>query len=777
MDNGDAIDVTCLGAQDVDVASTRVEPVPSDVRYSDMLFRSTSAESKSLDAACDACSQSTPPRMALTCAGSCGVCACGYAVQPYNHYLQASISGCDECWLAVKACVAIVKKHNIFSLSEFEDYVWLRGRHGLVGCVYAPPEGTRQMLEIQLYTEDPYYSLGHCQNTTSTGTHIHPGPMPEICLSFAKRAIEDCLLEHPSCSQAANFVPKRLIDLQVSCSSSNTIRLVVDAPFIVPRGTRYSALSYCWGDAAEIKSRLLSMTKASLARLTQGFEISSLPAAFQDAVITSRFLGVRFLWIDALCIPQADKLVSLPAGEKFEGGYLLYQDFFAWSDAQVEILTVLQDIAKESLEMKDIYSNAFFTIKADSAESANCSFLEMPRRNLREPVTIEVERDHLTSPIFARLVDGHKETFATDARGWILQEALLSKRLLSFTDDEVIFTCLENAVNEGGDHTKGVIRRFLNKTVGLYAAWTRFQRTSQQQDWSVHRRCAVAASLWRDVVTDYSCRELSVASDKLRAIASLAAAHKSLHLGHDRYLAGLWRNSVVSDLLWTTSTFQTSLPAYPSWSWASIQGEIWYDTTCLVPTSAKEDTKLVCGNNMPEVGPTEFDPDLSVKEIVLEGLAFTINIAYTNEYATLTVTPAPETWWPFSRGASFEIHLDQRVDLQESFSDESLTASMSDRSVSEHDPSDVGVKADALLLCHGPIEDEHSTDLSPMGFCLVLAQSAAQEGKYVRIGTLKETLALPEGCAWHEKSKRQRILETIDATISRKLETRQFTVI
>jgi hypothetical protein len=34
---------------------------------------------------------------------------------------------------------------------------------------------------------------------------------------------------------------------------------------------------------------------------------ASLPKSFQDAVTVTRGLGLRYLWIDALCIAQDDK--------------------------------------------------------------------------------------------------------------------------------------------------------------------------------------------------------------------------------------------------------------------------------------------------------------------------------------------------------------------------------------------------------------------------------------------------------------------------------------
>lgn len=61
----------------------------------------------------------------------------------------------------------------------------------------------------------------------------------------------------------------------------------------------YMTLSHCWGSA-----QFLTLTQSSLPRLEAGILTSELPKSFQDAIHITRELGVRFLWIDSLCILQ-----------------------------------------------------------------------------------------------------------------------------------------------------------------------------------------------------------------------------------------------------------------------------------------------------------------------------------------------------------------------------------------------------------------------------------------------------------------------------------------
>jgi hypothetical protein len=96
---------------------------------------------------------------------------------------------------------------------------------------------------------------------------------------------------------------------------------------------------------------------------------------------------------------------------------------------------------------------------------------------------------------------------------------------------------------------------------------------------------------WRDVVTDYTFRNLTVASDRLPAIGSIAELMKPD--AKQDYAAGLWKQDFAAHLLWYVPgnenfKAQVSLrhETYnaPSWSWVSVTGPIRY----FVPLSRPE---------------------------------------------------------------------------------------------------------------------------------------------------------------------------------------------
>jgi hypothetical protein len=65
--------------------------------------------------------------------------------------------------------------------------------------------------------------------------------------------------------------------------------------------------------------------------------------------------------------------------------------------------------------------------------------------------------------------------------------------------------------------------------------------------------------------------------DKLVALSGIARSFQQLLV--DQYLAGLWRKTLVYDLLWSVPK-PRKLTAYraPSWSWASMEdGKLWWE--------------------------------------------------------------------------------------------------------------------------------------------------------------------------------------------------------
>lgn len=115
--------------------------------------------------------------------------------------------------------------------------------------------------------------------------------------------IDDCNRNHPKCIKAAKtaWVPTRLLDLQFGDGSS--IRLVktreegITGPYVT--------LSHCWGPPKEGNLFLTLQGELEHKYKMHGIKILDLKSTnFVQAISLARHLGIRYIWIDSLCIIQ-----------------------------------------------------------------------------------------------------------------------------------------------------------------------------------------------------------------------------------------------------------------------------------------------------------------------------------------------------------------------------------------------------------------------------------------------------------------------------------------
>src|SRR5690349_12172702 len=148
-------------------------------------------------------------------------------------------------------------------------------------------------------------------------------------IQLMNKWINECLPSHPECQYNGDrLLPTRVINVATDGQD----------PYLeVSHGRkgRYVALSYCWGTTTPFTT-----TADTLPERLQGIRLGSLPKTLHDAIVVTRALGVKYLWIDALCILQA----------RWEGD----QEHIA--DWQIE-----------GANMGNVYSNAWLTIAAASA--------------------------------------------------------------------------------------------------------------------------------------------------------------------------------------------------------------------------------------------------------------------------------------------------------------------------------------------------------------------------------------------------------------------------
>ena len=276
-----------------------------------------------------------------------------------------------------------------------------------------------------------------------------------------------------------------------------------------------------------------------------GIRVSFLPKTFLDAVVITRHLGLRYLWIDSLCVSQSD----------------------GWT--------------RDCPRIIDVYTNAHVVISAEHAsdKSAGCFHeREIPQSavikfNFADTEAPSEIRATLVSPYCEHpIFKGNFSSEPLSQRGWALQERVLSRRGLHYCRDQLYFECNHGILGENGCY---VDRRFcdINKIYGP-------EDLKPMQPLHDGQRL-----LWNTVLREYGRRKLSRPTDKLPAMSGIARLFQGKFGA--QYVAGLWSDELIEGLAWKglkdRRPVDDEVYTGPSWSWASYDG--------IVTTGLRQDWK------------------------------------------------------------------------------------------------------------------------------------------------------------------------------------------
>ncbi|KAI9781720.1 MAG: hypothetical protein M1839_005713 [Geoglossum umbratile] len=182
-----------------------------------------------------------------------------------------------------------------------------------------------------------------------------------------------------------------------------------------PDKPRYAALSYVWGAAGKQR---LNLHVRNLDDLGSQLESQTLPIAktIRDAIEVTRKMGLRYLWVDSLCIIQHDD-----RGEDDP-------------DAR----------ASQIEQMDRIFGHATITIVAADGLDAEAGLPGISTRPIRNQIAGEVQPN-----VNVLLAVRYNNTYGKwDTRAWTLQEKLLSKRMLIFSGGYASFHCRHGVLRE-----------------------------------------------------------------------------------------------------------------------------------------------------------------------------------------------------------------------------------------------------------------------------------------------------------------------------------------
>ncbi|KAH7305343.1 heterokaryon incompatibility protein-domain-containing protein [Stachybotrys elegans] len=310
----------------------------------------------------------------------------------------------------------------------------------------------------------------------------------------------------------------------------------------------YIILSHRWGQDTELckttratlqcRSRECQTTTCNICRGT----IPPITQLFQDAAMLTAALGIKYIWIDSLCIVQDDD----------------------------------DDWEREAIKMSEYYQKACLTICCTALASNGGLFGPISDENISKIARLPYrrQRDGLQEGYFyiqcseTALPDDYKENISKShllSRGWVFQEWMLSPRLLTFSGAAggLFLQCrthgprsLHNDEVRSEDVNEISFRSTLNidlsKTHNIFPSWLQ-------------------------VIERYSGLELTrLTRDRLVALAGIVGEFSSVIKEQDQdpetaYISGHWTGN-THGLMWEQTCLgeKVRVTGIPTWSWASM---------------------------------------------------------------------------------------------------------------------------------------------------------------------------------------------------------------
>jgi hypothetical protein len=476
---------------------------------------------------------------------ACPVCHCldnngdsGDLNVEMDKVLQQAALGCAGC--------VVLKTASDIASREDTKWMWPRD------------DDLNRTAKVDLHASTVRFSSGNqCAIFTPSGNDIRFDGINEVkrkslpmdysgspeAVALIQSWVNECCHTHNDCrirtgDGSSLQDPTRVLDLD--CPEG--IRLRNAGDFLVekasmPLDSRYCALSHCWGTGS---LRPLTTTNDTLESRMKKIEHSHLSKTFQDAVHLTRALGIRYLWIDSLCIVQDN----------------------------------LEDWSKESSKMSSVYEQAFLVISATAAahggigcyinrikeDFGTLCFTHKPENG--SSIDIYVRKTGLRdsgqgssnlhfepsalynaqqSPLYPLL-----------SRSWCLQERFLATRTIHFAGSDLVFECIEQTYSE-------------RKKFNTYA-----MKLSIRHKWGVSRKKIELYDIWHKTLKLYMDLDISMPSDRLPAMSGLAKRMQSRGTGE--YVAGIFVENGFAELFWKASSPKSRALEWraPSWSWACL---------------------------------------------------------------------------------------------------------------------------------------------------------------------------------------------------------------
>ncbi|KAI3391803.1 hypothetical protein diail_6793 [Diaporthe ilicicola] len=442
--------------------------------------------------------------------------------------------------------------------------------------------------------------------------------------------MDKCHKRHKVCAPTTPgnkppLLPKRVIDVTEDG---------LDARLIVSDGQRghYAALSHCWGGLNLVQTKV-----ATVAQFQDNIPMDQLPKSYKDAITIARKLRIPFLWIDSLCIVQDSEQdwhhESGLMSEIYRNSMLTISATGAADGSHgCFIPEVHSEIVRLPQTFSDTGGKAYRTVVSESLGVAREVSLKKDLALLYRPV----EEDNDTNESEDTGTGGEESQQADQTGVQDDEEKKDDHSAIEESEETALATMedvhIESPAEDQEEEQEPVTRNIvvsLQEPPNGRSTYVIDLRTDDSKrslrpvlldrwmDSDLYDFLDVASrncryKIWYDLVTSYTGRYLTKSSDKLPAIAGLAAA---IHeIAQDSYFAGHWRVELERSLFWRADQEVVSPEPFrcrdyraPSWAWPSIDGMVSWRWPDLSPGVGEEapleildvEVDLIAGDDNP----------------------------------------------------------------------------------------------------------------------------------------------------------------------------------
>ncbi|KAF2790135.1 hypothetical protein K505DRAFT_311975 [Melanomma pulvis-pyrius CBS 109.77] len=488
------------------------------------------------------------------------------------------------------------------------------------------------------------------QNGDVSGRYLGNDPTSTESYSTARGWLSNCST-HTKCNETVSGSSR--IDAHHSLLPTRCVEISPDGRLYLRLtdglyGT-YITLTHRWNTGTE----RCKTTTANYEERLLGSGLEELPQLFKDVLVIAQKLGVNYVWIDSICIIQ-------------------YGDEGA-------------DWRREAPKMAQYYQYSIFTIAGTKEDMTDgilvpsqdnvtpwaSRLAQLPYRDKNNALAGHFYVYKRKIPLVDDYVSQVRDSILF-RRGWILQEWLLSKRIIWYTTHGLFFECQQE------------LPRADDQSQLTFALASSELQSHLQLKASFHHSAPSILDFWYHALEVYSTCYLTQPNlDRVLAVSGLAkevgailARSKAGETGADVekevFVSGLWLRDIHRGLLWeedhSAQPWTTKVEGTPSWSWTSLLTQMkWPDKgqgtqpVCKVTAICSRERKkhnladfIVEGNFLqpttPMSEPARFDPTNKFSCLHIRGRLHTVHVRgyllteenlYTAAFST-AYDPAPK---------------------------------------------------------------------------------------------------------------------------------------